>query len=77
MRVSVDLSAVRGIKWHQYAMRFLLGGLVTVATGLLGQHFGPVFGGLFLAFPAIFTAASVVAARRLLMQPVQFSAPWE
>ena len=64
MRVSADLSALRGTQWHQYVVRFFLGGLVTAVTGLLGQHFGPVFGGLFLAFPAIFPASATLIAKR-------------
>jgi hypothetical protein len=64
MRVSADLSALRGTQWHQYVLRFFLGGLVTAVTGLLGQHFGPVFGGLFLAFPAIFPAGATLIAKR-------------
>jgi hypothetical protein len=37
-------------------VRFFFGGTVTVVAGLLAKHYGPVFGGLFLAFPAIFPA---------------------
>ena len=29
-----------------------------MATGLIASHFGPVIGGLFLAFPAIFPASA-------------------
>jgi uncharacterized membrane protein len=64
MRVSVDLSALRGIAWHQYALRFVLGGLITAVTGLLAKHFGPAFAGLFLAFPAIFPASATLIAKR-------------
>jgi hypothetical protein len=64
MRVSLDLQTLRDARWHQYALRFLLGGLVTVAAGLLAQEFGPAFGGLFLAFPAIFPAAATLIAQR-------------
>jgi len=32
----------------------LLGGAITVITGLIASHWGPVAEGLFLAFPAIF-----------------------
>ena len=64
VKVSADLWALRAIQWHQYVVRFFLGGLVTVVTGLLGQHFGPVFGGLFLAFPAIFPATATLIAER-------------
>jgi len=55
--VQVDLSALTKTKWHEYAVRFLFGGAVTVVTGLLAKRYGPVFGGLFLAFPAIFPAS--------------------
>jgi hypothetical protein len=64
VRISVDMSALRGMQWQQYVVRFFLGGLVTVITGLLAQHFGPVFGGLFLAFPAIFPAGATLIAKR-------------
>jgi len=64
VRVSVDFSALREIAWHQYLLRFVLGGLITVATGLLAKRFGPVFAGVFLAFPAIFPAAATLIAKR-------------
>jgi hypothetical protein len=57
-------SSLRGTQWHQYASRFVLGGLITVTTGLIAQKFGPVFGGLFLAFPAIFPAGATLIAKR-------------
>ena len=57
LKVEFDLSALRRIRWHEYASRFVLGGIITVATGLIAKHFGPVIGGLFLAFPAIFPAS--------------------
>jgi Protein of unknown function (DUF3147) len=56
MKVSANFSALKKTKWYEYAVRFLLGGTVTVVAGLLAKHYGPVFGGLFLAFPAIFPA---------------------
>ncbi|MHB8722447.1 MAG: DUF3147 family protein [Steroidobacteraceae bacterium] len=40
--------------------RFVLGGAVTVVTGLIAQRYGPVVGGLFLAFPAIFPAGATL-----------------
>jgi hypothetical protein len=33
---------------------------VTVAAGLIARHWGPVIGGLFLAFPAIFPAGATL-----------------
>jgi hypothetical protein len=60
MKVSANLSAIKKTKWYEYAERFLLGGAVTVVAGLLTKHYGPVFGGLFLAFPAIFPASATL-----------------
>ncbi len=39
-------------------MRFVLGGLITAVAGIIAKEFGPVMGGLFLAFPAIFPASA-------------------
>ena len=50
--------SLKNTKGYEYALRFVLGGLATVFTGLIASFFGPVAGGLFLAFPAIFCAAS-------------------
>jgi uncharacterized protein DUF3147 len=60
MRVSADFSALKKTKWYEYGVRFLLGGSVTVVAGLLAKYYGPVFGGLFLAFPAIFPASATL-----------------
>jgi hypothetical protein len=60
MKVSADFCALKKTKWHEYAIRFLLGGSVTVVAGLLAKYYGPVFGGLFLAFPAIFPASATL-----------------
>jgi hypothetical protein len=57
MRIKVDFSAVRQTRWFEYATRFVFGGLVTVATGIVAKLYGPSVGGLFLAFPAIFPAS--------------------
>lgn len=60
MRIKVDASALREIRWYQYAVRFIFGGLITAIAGLIAGHFGPVIGGLFLAFPAIFPASATL-----------------
>jgi hypothetical protein len=52
------------MRWQQYALRFALGGTVTLAAGLLAKAFGPELGGLFLAFPAIFPASATLIAKR-------------
>jgi len=60
MRIQVDVSALRRAKWHEYALRFLFGGAVTLMTGLIAHQFGPVLGGIFLAVPAIFPASATL-----------------
>jgi len=60
VRVSLDFSAFGRTKWYEYAVRFFFGGAITVITGLLAKRFGPSFGGLFLAFPAIFPASATL-----------------
>jgi hypothetical protein len=63
VRVWLDFSAFGRTKWYEYAVRFLFGGAITVAAGLLAKHFGPAFGGLFLAFPAIFPASATLVEK--------------
>jgi 4-hydroxybenzoate polyprenyltransferase len=64
VNVTIDLAALRSTNWKQYAMRFVIGGLITVAAGLIAKGFGPEIGGLFLAFPAIFPATATLIAKR-------------
>jgi len=58
-----DLSSLKDSHWWQFALRFLLGGAITLCTGLIGKHWGPVIGGLFLSFPAIFGATATLIER--------------
>jgi hypothetical protein len=60
MKIQIDPSALSQIKWFEYAIRFIFGGLITAITGIIAKEFGPVIGGLFLAFPAIFPAAATL-----------------
>jgi hypothetical protein len=60
MLIKFDPTALAQIKVHEYVTRFVLGGATCVATGLIAQRFGPVVGGLFLAFPAIFPASATL-----------------
>jgi hypothetical protein len=60
MSIRMNLQSLKDIKWHEYLTRFVLGGAVTLATGLIANRFGPVVGGLFLAFPAIFPAGATL-----------------
>jgi len=63
MRVSLHLSALRRTKWYEYLVRFAFGGTITVLAGLIAKQFGPVLGGLFLAFPAIFPASATLVEK--------------
>jgi Protein of unknown function (DUF3147) len=60
MIVRVNFSALGETRWYEYLIRFVLGGAVTVIAGLIAEHFGPIVGGLFLAFPAIFPASATL-----------------
>ena len=60
MRVRINASGFRNTRWYEYAIRFLFGGLITVASGMIAKRFGPGVGGLFLAFPAIFPASATL-----------------
>jgi hypothetical protein len=63
MVIKIDLSSLRRTKWRDYLVRFLLGGAMTVLAGLIAKQCGPVVGGLFLAFPAIFPASATLLDR--------------
>jgi|SRR5271156_898015 hypothetical protein len=63
MKVTFDFSALAETKWYELGIRFLCGGAITVCAGLLAKEFGPVFGGLFLAFPAIFPASATLVEK--------------
>jgi hypothetical protein len=58
MVVKFELSALKRTKWYEIFLRILFGGVATVATGMIAKSFGPILGGLFLAFPAIFPATA-------------------
>jgi hypothetical protein len=56
MLLKLQFESLKETKPGEYATRFVAGGVVTVLASLVAQHYGPVIGGLFLAFPAIFPA---------------------
>lgn len=60
MSIKVHASSLRQTSWHEYAVRFLFGGLITVLAGVVAKEFGPSIGGFFLAFPAIFPASATL-----------------
>ena len=57
MRLAADFRTIHAMKWHEYAVRFVFGGVITVVAGVIAKVAGPAFGGLFLAFPAILPAS--------------------
>ena len=63
MRASANFSALGKTTWYEYAVRFVLGGSIAVIAGLLAKQYGPVLGGLFLAFPAIFPASATLVEK--------------
>jgi hypothetical protein len=44
--IEIRVSSLKSTKVHEYAVRFLFGGLCTVAAGLIANRFGPRIGGL-------------------------------
>jgi len=60
MHIQFELRALRDTKWHEYVLRFVFGGGVTVLAGIIAHRFGPVIGGIFLAIPAIFPASATL-----------------
>lgn len=65
MIVQLNLSALRDTRWYEYLTRFALGGAMTVIAGFIAARFGPIVGGLFLAFPAIFPASATLIEKHV------------
>ena len=63
MKVRVQPSSLKRSHWYAHALRFVLGGTVTVAAGLVADWFGPAVGGILLAFPAVMPAALILLER--------------
>jgi hypothetical protein len=60
MQIKIDPSALKKTRWYEFGIRFLSGGLITAATGMIAKEFGAGVGGLFLAFSAIFPASATL-----------------
>ncbi|MGH9354912.1 MAG: DUF3147 family protein [Terriglobia bacterium] len=60
MKIGINAKALRETTWKEYAIRFLVGGAITTAAGLIAKKFGPGAGGLFLAYPAILPASATL-----------------
>jgi Protein of unknown function (DUF3147) len=65
MIVQLNLSSLHETRWYEYLVRFALGGAMTVIAGLIAARFGPIVGGLFLAFPAIFPASATLIEKHV------------
>jgi hypothetical protein len=63
MMVAFNWSALRQSSWREYVFRFSFGGVATILTGVIANRYGPVVGGLFLAFPAIFPATATLVEK--------------
>jgi Protein of unknown function (DUF3147) len=60
MIVRIRPAALRESHWHEYLIRFVLGGLATAFAGAVAALYGAETGGLFLAFPAVFSASATL-----------------
>lgn len=58
--IRISPSSLREGRWHEYVIRFALGGAATVFTGLVSSGYGASIGGLFLALPAVFCASATL-----------------
>jgi|ERR1700733_13369169 hypothetical protein len=72
MRLKLRFDSLKQTTPAEYVSRFVFGGLVTVLAGFVADRFGPVIGGLFLAFPGIFPAGvSLVEKHKTLRETAQ------
>jgi hypothetical protein len=72
MRVKLRFDSLKETKPTEYVSRFVFGGVVTVLAGFVADHYGPVLGGLFLAFPGIFPAGvSLVEKHKTLREKTE------
>jgi hypothetical protein len=60
MIIDINLASLRSTKPHEYVVRFFFGGVLTATAGFIAMRYGPVIGGLFLAFPTIFPASATL-----------------
>ncbi|MHB1938961.1 MAG: DUF3147 family protein [Acidobacteriaceae bacterium] len=60
MKIGLDVDSLKENRWSEYAVRFLFGGVITAAAGIVAKKFGPEVAGLLLAFPAIFPASATI-----------------
>lgn len=66
--IKCHAGALKTTSWWEHLIRFVFGGAITVLATLLAKKYGPAFGGLFLAFPAIFPASATMLERHERME---------
>jgi hypothetical protein len=72
MRLKLRFDSLKETKPREYISRFVFGGVVTVLAGFVAEHYGPVLGGLFLAFPGIFPAGvSLVEKHKIVREKAE------
>jgi uncharacterized protein DUF3147 len=68
MRIGLNFSSLRGTSFHEYAIRFIFGGLITAIAGVVAKFWGAEVAGLLLAFPAIFPASATLVEKHQIEQ---------
>lgn len=63
MTIEATAEGLEKTEWWEYLIRFVFGGLITALAGLIAHRFGPLVGGLFLAFPSIAPATATLIDR--------------
>ncbi len=63
MSFEATLDGLKNTKWWEYLLRFVFGGIITAVAGWVAHRFGPLVGGLFLAFPSIAPATATLVNR--------------
>jgi uncharacterized protein DUF3147 len=71
MNIRVTLGALKQMRLKELALRFGFGGAITAAAGIIAMKFGPVIGGLFLAFPAILPASLTLVENHEVQKKAQ------
>jgi nicotinamide-nucleotide amidase len=59
-----DLEKIKSVRPREYLIRFAFGAAISLIAGILTLVFGPRFGGLFLAFPAILPATLTLLEKK-------------
>jgi hypothetical protein len=71
MLLRLQLTSLKETRPSEYFWRFVFGGTVTVVASLVAHWFGPVIGGLFLAFPGIFPASISLVEKHKTLREVK------